>query len=195
MEKMLIVYRAYFNNSDKCYIGITNNLEKRKKNHLKDVRLGANRKFHKAIRKYGEPVFEIIETCQTIEELYEAEKKNIEKFNSFKSGYNSTLGGEGTLGVPRPKSQEWRKQCSTRMKGDGNPRYGIRLSESFKQNHSVRMKDYYKKNPKKKPWSNKSSSGMIWINDGNTEKKILKQETIPKGFVRGRIFKSRTKTK
>jgi len=195
MEKMLVVYRAYFNNSDKCYIGITNDLEKRKKDHLKDVRLGANRKFHKAIRKYGEPIFEIIETCQTIEELYEAEKKNIKKFNSFKNGYNSTLGGEGTFGVLRPKSQEWRTQHSTKMSGNGNPRYGIRLSESFKQNHSARMEDYYKKNPNKKAWGNKSSLGMIWINDGDIEKKILKQETIPVGFVRGRIFKNRAKRK
>lgn len=195
MEKMLVVYRAYFDSCDKCYIGITNNLERRKKDHLKDVRLGTNRKFHKAIRKYGEPIFEVIETCETIEQLYEAEKRNIEKFDSFKNGYNSTLGGEGTFGVSRPKSENWKKQHSEKMSGVGNPRYGIELSESFRETHSQKMKDYYKENPNRKAWNNKSSLGMIWINDGSIEKKILSQETIPEGFVRGRIFKTRAKAK
>lgn len=191
MEKMLIIYRAHFTNSDKCYIGITNNLENRKRQHLKDTLRGADRKFHKAIKKYGEPIFEILETCQTINELYDAEKRYISQYDSFKNGYNSTLGGEGTFGSPRPKNKTWRKNQSIKMSGSGNPRYGIKLDDDFKKTHSNLMKEYYQNNPNKKAWGNKSAMNMIWINDGIIEKKINKKESIPEKFNKGRLFKNR----
>jgi len=194
MEKMLVVYKAYFNGSNKCYVGITNNLENRKQQHLKDTKRGADRKFHKAIKKYGEPTFEVLEYCQTIDELYEAEKKYIKKFDSFKNGYNSTLGGEGTFGIPRPKSVKWRNEHSSKMSGSGNPRFGVKLDEQFKQNHSEVMRQYYEKNPTKKAWGNKSSMNMIWINDGKFEKKIHKDDLIPFGFCKGRIYRKRDRT-
>lgn len=195
MEKMLIVYKAYFENSNKCYIGITNNLENRKAQHLKDANFGSDRKFCKAIRKYGEPIFEILEFCENISQLYEAEKKYIQMFDSFKNGYNSTLGGEGSFGSPRPKNEKWKSEHSRRMTGSKNPRFGIKLDENFREKHSERMRDYYKNNPSKKAWGNKSLEGMMWINNGESDRLIRKNESIPVGFSKGRIFRKRKRNK
>ena len=53
-------------------------------------------KLYNAFRKYGVDKFyiELIEECDN-ELLNEKEKYYINYFNSFKGGYNSTLGGEG----------------------------------------------------------------------------------------------------
>lgn len=48
MEEML-VYKASFAESNKCYIGITNNLPRRIKEHLSDAERGSDFHFHKAI--------------------------------------------------------------------------------------------------------------------------------------------------
>ena len=58
-----------------------------------------NNKFTNSIRKWGWESFE----SRVLEEVYEEdldelEKFYIEQFDSFKNGYNSTLGGEGTRG-------------------------------------------------------------------------------------------------
>ena len=59
-----------------------------------------NTKFARSIRKWGWDAFE----CRVLEEVYEEdlnelEKFYIEQFDSFKNGYNTTLGGEGTRGL------------------------------------------------------------------------------------------------
>jgi len=55
-------------------------------------------KFYRAIRKYGENNFyiELLETT-TIDNLNEREKYWISYYNSYKNGYNSTLGGDGVI--------------------------------------------------------------------------------------------------
>ena len=78
-------------------------------------------KFANAIRKYGWNSFhhEIIETveCDTVEELIailnSLEKQYIEKYDSFKNGYNSTTGGDNyeVSDITRLKQhliQEWK---------------------------------------------------------------------------------------
>ena len=58
-----------------------------------------NSKFARSIRKWGWDAFEgrVLEEVYE-EDLDELEKFYIEYFDSFKNGYNSTLGGEGTRG-------------------------------------------------------------------------------------------------
>ena len=58
-----------------------------------------NSKFARSIRKWGWDAFEgrVLEEVYE-EDLDELEKFYIEQFDSFKNGYNSTLGGEGTRG-------------------------------------------------------------------------------------------------
>lgn len=94
----MIIYKVTNTINDKVYIGkTTKTLEKRKLQHLKNVRLGKVNNFYSAIRKYGIDVFIWVEiiTGNTNNELNELEIFYINKFNSFKKGYNMTLGGDG----------------------------------------------------------------------------------------------------
>lgn len=85
--------------SGKRYIGITKKaLESRKKEHIKYAKL-YNRKFSKAILKYGDKLtWEVVDTGETYEELFFKEKEYIRFYDTYKNGYNSTLGGDGTCG-------------------------------------------------------------------------------------------------
>lgn len=96
-------YKNKINNH--CYIGQTNNIDRRKREHLsvaynkKDQ--GYNYLFHKKIRQYGIDNFdfEIIDKATTKEETNKKEIYWIKQYKSyvqFGNGYNLTLGGEGT---------------------------------------------------------------------------------------------------
>ena len=90
------IYKATNKINGKSYIGQTCNFEKRKKQHIRCYEK-ENCYFHRAIQKYGVDCFlwEIIETCQGAEKAFELEKYYIEKFNTYRNGYNMTKGGDG----------------------------------------------------------------------------------------------------
>ena len=97
------IYKATNKVTGKCYIGFDSNWPRRKLEHKSSAKNKKhNFKFYRAIRKYGWDNFEwsIIyqskdgEHCKCIMENY-----FITTFNSMKKGYNSTLGGEGQLGL------------------------------------------------------------------------------------------------
>ena len=104
-----IIY-VYFNKAkyekegvEKYYVGQTiGTMEQRAR---KDGRgygwddLNYNSKFARSIRKWGWDAFEgrVLEEVYE-EDLDELEKFYIEYFDSFKNGYNSTIGGEGAKG-------------------------------------------------------------------------------------------------
>lgn len=115
------VYSIKFPNN-KRYIGITVRKPKnRLKEHLNLSKTDKKRKLYKAIRKYKEEnmFFEIINEVEDIDrhalflKLCELETHYIKYYDSFKNGYNCTLGGEGTVG----------------MSGDLNPFYGKKHSK------------------------------------------------------------------
>lgn len=92
---MWIVYR-HISPSNKSYIGITS--QEPSKRWRNGVGYDKETKFGKAIKKYGWDNFshEIIEdNISTFEEACEREKYWILIYDTFKSGYNSTLGGDG----------------------------------------------------------------------------------------------------
>lgn len=84
--------------NDKVYIGKTynNSIEKRLKSHFRDAKRFKNRPLYRAINKYGPDNF-YIELLGQYEEgiLEEKEIDYISRFNSYKAGYNATLGGDG----------------------------------------------------------------------------------------------------
>jgi len=92
----MIIYKATNDINNKAYIGITDDLEYRKWTHFNDAKNGAVQAFHYAIRKYGEDVFvwEVLAECDTRESAGEIEIELIAEHGTFKSGYNSTTGGE-----------------------------------------------------------------------------------------------------
>lgn len=89
-----IIYKITNKVNGKSYIGQTRySLEFRWRQHIhkKD-----NTYFHNAIRKYGAENFsiEILEECE-VSKLNEREMFYIAKLNTFKEGYNLTIGGDG----------------------------------------------------------------------------------------------------
>lgn len=98
-----IVYKITNTVNNKCYIGITNDLSNRIKDHIRfsinDYHIKSY--IHKAIKKYGVENFtvDILENCSSDKELNEKEVYYINFHNSFdsKNGYNLTMGGEREL--------------------------------------------------------------------------------------------------
>lgn len=77
------------------YIGRSNNLTRRYKDHLSSLSKGVgNFKMLEAYEKYGIPNFGVLEYC-TIEELGAKEIAWIKEFNSIDDGLNITSGGDG----------------------------------------------------------------------------------------------------
>lgn len=95
------VYKIYFENDkkNKVYIGISNNLTRRKTEHLNNLleNCHKNKFLQNAYKKYGVEnfKFEILEICE-VGCLVSKEEEYIKKYNSFnnKYGYNLTSGGE-----------------------------------------------------------------------------------------------------
>lgn len=94
-----IVYRIFNKINSKSYIGITSNLKRRIRDHIRYSKNNYHIKnyIHKALFKYGLENFEIevLCTCNTNEELNLKEVYYINIFQSSNEtkGYNLTLGG------------------------------------------------------------------------------------------------------
>lgn len=95
----------------KQYVGKTYSTpEQRFKEHVKDSYKNKQRymsAFHKAIKVYGPDSFKVttLETCD-ISCINDREMYWINYYNTYKNGYNSTLGGEGTIIYEMPSKEE-----------------------------------------------------------------------------------------
>lgn len=97
---MAYIYKIINSINQKIYIGKTLfSIEKRFKEHLDEASRtrSNNRPLYNAIKKYGKENFsiELVEKIENEEILEEREKFWIEHFNSYKNGYNATIGGDG----------------------------------------------------------------------------------------------------
>lgn len=91
----MIIYKITNKLNGKSYIGQTiKSVEVRFKQHCKTESI-----LGRAIRKYGENNFEIetLQKAKSKEEMDLLEKEYIEKYDSFKNGYNVTEDGQGTF--------------------------------------------------------------------------------------------------
>ena len=111
------IYRHWIVNDkgiEKSYIGKTTQKPNRR---WKSGKVYVN-KFGNAIRKYGwnnfnHEIIGVVESDSKYQlnlDLNEWEKYYIDKYDSFYNGYNSTLGGEGTVGYTYVQSEEHKRK-------------------------------------------------------------------------------------
>jgi len=101
------IYKAYNKITGKIYIGFDSKWPRRKNAH-KCYHKKRDNKFYRAIKKYGWENFEWSIVYQSLDKNHTKnimETFFINEYDSFKNGYNSTFGGEGTFGISR-KSQK-----------------------------------------------------------------------------------------
>jgi len=138
----MFVYLIKNKINEKCYVGITTRrVEQRLGEHVYHAKQKLhNMSIHSAIRKHGIDSFDVsvLQECNNIDELNKAEKFWILKLDSFKSGYNSTHGGEGLLG--HKHSEETKQKMSESRKGEKSWAFGKKLSEETKQKISISQK-------------------------------------------------------
>lgn len=111
--------------SGKRYVGQTFNFDKRYSDYRRNKQSSIGKKLRNALWKYsGIENFDIkilatIETTDNIQsvkvKLNELEIFYIQEYDTFKSGYNSTAGGEGSVG--RVTSEETKERISKGNKG------------------------------------------------------------------------------
>ena len=123
-----------------------------------DEYLGSGKLIKNAIKKYGKENFKrvILEECETIEQLSEAEERLIEKYNAVESDmfYNLSHGGLG--GNPKTVKEYWNnlsaeersernRHCrGWNVKGKNNPMYGKSTSKLVKKVWDERSEDQRK---------------------------------------------------
>lgn len=109
---MAIIYKATNQTNGKSYVGYDSKWPNRKQQHLQAAKSGKDWIFERAIRKYGPDNFEW--TVIKEDATFEDEMFLIEKYDTFRNGYNMTLGGEGKLG--HKHSEETKKLISEKAK-------------------------------------------------------------------------------
>ena len=104
---MAYIYKITNIINNKCYIGKTlKTVQDRWKEHCQDYlrRDEEKRPLYSAMKKYGIKNFKIEEIEQCSENIVnEREKYWIQYFNSYRNGYNATLGGDGKAYLDRKK--------------------------------------------------------------------------------------------
>ena len=112
-----------------------------------------NSKFARSIRKWGWNAFEgrILEEVDE-EDLNELEKFYIKYFDSYKNGYNTTLGGEGMRGYNRFEDPEERKKQRKRFE---DPKLRKKISISVKKHFENPEEREKQSIMQKKHWEDK----------------------------------------
>ena len=141
----MIIYKATNKINNKVYIGATNNLERRKREHRSHCKKDIS-PFHDDIIKFGFDAFdwEIIENCG--QEWEDIEKKYIDiyrKLLGVDKVYNICIGGQGGVthdisGENNPmygkhRSYEEKLTISNKLKGKKKPEgFGEKISKKLK---------------------------------------------------------------
>lgn len=123
---MFIVYSIENKITNKCYIGYTkHSLEKRWKQHCAKSKKEINTPFYNAIKKYGIECWDkkILLECNTAEQAKTKEIEFIGAFDSYKNGYNATLGGDGNNGIIMSEDSNLKRSLALK----GKPKNYLRM--------------------------------------------------------------------
>jgi group I intron endonuclease len=143
-----VIYCFHCIPNGKKYIGMTEKpLKYRVNQHINNVNKNykTSRKFYNTIKKYGinNFIIGIIEECDC-KILNQKEKYYIGKFDTYKNGLNSTLGGEGVSGWKHTEEtkkvirEKRKKQIITEEHKE--KLRGKKHTEEWKKNQSERQK-------------------------------------------------------
>ena len=128
----MLIYKATNRVNGKEYVGQTiNSLEYRKKTHISAALNSTNKLyFHSAIRKYGAGSFdwEVLHTCNNIDDLNKLEIYYIGLYNTFGGGYNLNSGGHNACCPEETK----RKISETKKGSKATEETKKKMSESRK---------------------------------------------------------------
>lgn len=187
------IYSVTSKTSGKKYIGKTkeNNLKERHRSHrFRALCKKTNTHFYSAIRLYGWDDFEweILFYADNDEDLFWLEKLLIKYFDTYNNGYNSTLGGEGSLG--HIFTEEQKRHISESLQGGKHPWLGKKHSEETKKkmsennwmkgkHHSEEVKKRMSEERKGKPGRRPSEEGIKRISEAN-KGKIISEESRKK---------------
>lgn len=100
------IYRLVNFRNGKVYVGQTNNANVRKRDHFKLLKyqIHHNEHLQRAYNKYGKDAFyfEVLESGIAETDVDQREMYWIAHFDSFRTGYNKTIGGMGAKGWGSP---------------------------------------------------------------------------------------------
>ena len=145
MGRPITIYKIYFPVSDKCYIGQTNNFNRRMIEHAKGRE---DSLVSRAIKKHDTWDIAILHVCQSRNAANTLEVEEIRNFDSISpKGYNLNAGGDG-----KDPCDETRKRISAVTSGKNNPMYGRKRPDTVERNkaghgekhpwHSEFMRDH-----------------------------------------------------
>jgi group I intron endonuclease len=146
------IYKITNTINEKIYIGFTNNFERRIVEHTRNSRK-LNSHLYYAIKKYGIDKFTFEIIYQSLEGDYlknAMETYFINLYDSYHSGYNMTIGGDGTLG--RLWTDKQKQMISIRNKGQLSNNKGKTYIELYGEEKALE-----KINKLKKTWIYKES--------------------------------------
>lgn len=156
------IYRATNLINNKVYVGFDSNFPNRIYAH-KCYSKTTDYKFYRAIRKHGfdnfkwEIIFQSLERDYTLKIM---EPYFIKENNSFKCGYNSTIGGDGTFGRIMSDNQ---KENLSKIKSEmntGSKWFNNSIINKFQKEHPGEGWVYGRLNQKP------STLGNKWYNNG-----------------------------
>ena len=124
------IYSLYWEKQDLVYIGLSQNIERRFKDHLNTLKNNkhTNYKVQNTFNNYGEPKLIIIEEC-IIEELNDKEIFWTKEFNSINNGLNIIEAGQAGFGTNSSNSKYSKEQIIEALDLLINP-----INKSFKKN-------------------------------------------------------------
>lgn len=125
-----VIYCYHCIPTGKKYIGQTLYEERRKRDHLNQSYI-FDRKFYRAVKKYGwnNFIYGIIETVDD-KQLDDREMYFIDFYDTYKNGYNMTIGGGGRRGYNL--SEETKQKISNSNKGK---KFSEKHIENLRKSH------------------------------------------------------------
>lgn len=132
---------------------------------------------------------EAISRAQTGKQMSEETRRKISEKLTGREFSDSTRKKMSKSQKGKKRSEEFCRRRSELTSGENNPMYGKGHLISGENNPMYGRKHSYetrKKISEKGSGKNHSQYGTMWITDGNTAKKIKKDELIPPGWRKGR---------